>query len=52
MLTEWPEFAELDLGEVARLMRGNTIIDARNVLDASAVEKAGLHYTSIGRSAI
>jgi UDPglucose 6-dehydrogenase len=52
VLTEWPEFAELELDAIATAMRGDTIVDARNVLDARAVEKAGLHYTSVGRSAV
>jgi UDPglucose 6-dehydrogenase len=50
VLTEWPEFAELDLVAVARAMRGDTVVDARNVLDAHEVEAVGLHYASIGRS--
>jgi UDPglucose 6-dehydrogenase len=51
LVTEWPEFAELDLAEVARLMRGNVLIDGRNVFDPVRVREAGLTYEGVGRSA-
>jgi UDPglucose 6-dehydrogenase len=49
LVTEWPEFAELDLGAVASRMRGSLIVDGRNFLDPSAVRAAGLIYEGIGR---
>ena len=49
LVTEWPEFAELDWSEVARAMRGNLVIDGRNALDRDAVRAAGLIYEGIGR---
>ena len=33
LVTEWPEFAELDLREVAARMRGTLLVDGRNFLD-------------------
>jgi UDPglucose 6-dehydrogenase len=51
LVTEWPEFTELDLAEVARAMRGNLLIDGRNVLDPARVRDAGLVYEGVGRSA-
>jgi UDPglucose 6-dehydrogenase len=42
--TEWPEFATVNLNEVARRMRGLRIVDARNLLDPKAVRAAGLDY--------
>ena len=51
LVTEWPEFAQLDLAEVARLMRGNLLVDGRNVLDPARASDAGLVYEGIGRSA-
>lgn len=47
--TEWPEFAEVDLAEVASRMRGHRIVDARNLLDPKAVRKVGLDYWGLGR---
>jgi UDPglucose 6-dehydrogenase len=49
LITEWPEFAELDLAELAGAMRGDVVIDGRNFLDAEAVREAGLAYEGIGR---
>jgi len=51
LVTEWPEFIELDWGEVARAMRGTVVIDGRNALDAAAIAAAGLTYEGIGRAA-
>jgi UDPglucose 6-dehydrogenase len=49
IVTEWPEFAELDWQDVAELMRGEIVIDGRNMLDPDAVREAGLVYEGIGR---
>jgi UDPglucose 6-dehydrogenase len=51
LVTEWPEFRELDWGEVARRMRGATVIDGRNFLDAATIRASGLAYEAIGRRA-
>ncbi len=49
LVTEWPEFVELEWEQVARVMRGTLIIDGRNALDGEAVRAAGLTYEGIGR---
>ena len=49
LVTEWPEFGELDLADVAGRMRGNLVVDGRNYLDPQAVRSAGLVYEGIGR---
>ncbi len=49
LVTEWPEFIELDWHEVARAMRGTIVIDGRNALDAEAIQAAGLTYEGVGR---
>jgi UDPglucose 6-dehydrogenase len=49
LVTEWPEFIELEWGEVARAMRGALVIDGRNALDGDVVRAAGLTYEGIGR---
>ncbi len=33
LVTEWPEFKDLDWGEVASRLRGDLVVDGRNVLD-------------------
>jgi UDPglucose 6-dehydrogenase len=50
VLTEWPEFASIDLDTVAASMNGDAVVDARNLLDPSAVRAAGLRYDGVGRS--
>ncbi len=51
LVTEWPEFAELDLSAVAAAMRGDVLVDGRNLFAPSAVRDAGLVYEGIGRAA-
>jgi UDPglucose 6-dehydrogenase len=49
LVTDWPEFLQLDLGRLAEVMSGRTLIDARNMLDPSWAEDAGFSYEGIGR---
>jgi UDPglucose 6-dehydrogenase len=49
IVTEWPEFAELDWSEVAQRMPGTLVIDGRNFVDRDAVGAVGLIYEGIGR---
>jgi len=48
VLTEWPEFTEVPLPQVAQGLRGTTIVDARNLLSRPAAAAAGLHVVGIG----
>lgn len=47
--TEWPVYADVDLGAVAEAMAGNLIYDARNVVDPDQARAAGLTYIGVGR---
>ncbi len=49
LVTEWPEFAELDWGAAAGSMSRPVIIDGRNFLDPDALRAAGFTYEGIGR---
>src|ERR1700754_5114183 len=51
LVTDWPEFAELDLREVKAAMRGDLLVDGRNLYDPGDVLNAGLVYEGIGRAA-
>jgi UDPglucose 6-dehydrogenase len=51
LVTEWPEFRELDWSDVAARMAGTVVIDGRNHLDAAALAAAGLAYEGVGRGA-
>jgi UDPglucose 6-dehydrogenase len=49
IVTEWPEFAELDWAQVKKLMAGDLIVDGRNHVDREAVRAAGFTYEGVGR---
>jgi UDPglucose 6-dehydrogenase len=49
LVTEWRQFGELDLAEVARCMRGRLVLDGRNFFDPAAIRSAGLTYEGVGR---
>ena len=49
LVTEWPEFAELDWGAMATRMANPLIIDGRNFLDPATLRAAGFTYEGIGR---
>ncbi len=51
IVTEWPQFAELDLDQVRAAMRTPLVIDGRNLLDGDAVAAAGFAYEGVGRPA-
>jgi UDPglucose 6-dehydrogenase len=51
VVTEWPEFSELDWKEAAERMDGRLVVDGRNCLDPAAVAAAGLAYEGMGRGA-
>jgi UDPglucose 6-dehydrogenase len=46
--TEWPEFARADFALIRASMSGSAVIDTRNILDATLVRAAGLHYSGMG----
>jgi UDPglucose 6-dehydrogenase len=49
ILTEWKEFASLDLDRVRSLLKYPIIIDGRNLYEPRQMAEAGLIYHSIGR---
>ncbi|MBW4618787.1 MAG: UDP-glucose/GDP-mannose dehydrogenase family protein [Cyanosarcina radialis HA8281-LM2] len=50
LVTEWPDFRQIDYSQLAGLMRNKIIIDGRNFLDRESLSKAGFYYVGIGRS--
>ena len=50
LVTEWPEFAELDWREVAGRMARPLLVDGRNFLDPDVLRAAGFEYDGIGRA--
>jgi UDPglucose 6-dehydrogenase len=51
LVTEWPEFAELDWEQMARRMTTPLLVDGRNFLDPARLRAAGFTYEGIGRPA-
>ena len=50
VLTEWDEFKWLDLDEVKQRMATPAVVDARNLLDRSALRRRGFDYRGVGRN--
>ena len=49
ILTEWNEFRALNPKSILELMKGNTIIDLRNIFDPKEMSDAHVNYYSLGR---
>jgi len=52
VLTDWAEFAKLDLKRLYTLMRYPIVVDGRNLFDPQTMDAHGFTYISIGRPAI
>jgi len=50
VLTEWDEFKWLDFDKVAETMAAKRVLDARNLLDRSALKRRGFEFQGIGRA--
>ncbi len=51
ILTEWEEFANLDLSRLRQELRYPIVIDGRNLYDPEVMAAQGFTYYSVGRSA-
>jgi len=49
ILTEWNEYRNIDLNELKKIMKGNIILDTRNILDPLKTKEAGFIYEGVGR---
>jgi UDPglucose 6-dehydrogenase len=49
LVTEWPQFAELDWEAAAASMNAPVLVDGRNYLDPEPLRAAGFVYEGIGR---
>jgi UDPglucose 6-dehydrogenase len=47
--TEWNQFRAIDLTLCAELMRGDLVVDGRNIYDPEKVRAANLRYVGLGR---
>jgi len=51
ILTEWEEFANLDLGRLRQELKYPIVIDGRNLYDSEVMAAEGFTYYSVGRPA-
>jgi UDPglucose 6-dehydrogenase len=49
LVTEWPEYKNLDFNIIKSLMKKPVFIDAKNLLDDEQMTKSGFIYLGIGR---
>jgi len=52
LATEWNEFKQLDFGRIKTSMRGNIILDGRNLWDSETLRSLGFDYYGMGRGTI
>jgi UDPglucose 6-dehydrogenase len=50
LVTEWAEFAALDLPKLAGLMAGRVLLDGRRLFDPQKARAAGFDYARVGSS--
>ncbi|KZD20666.1 nucleotide sugar dehydrogenase [Tardiphaga robiniae] len=50
IMTPWPEFRTIDIGSLAKSLRGKVVIDPYGMLDRRAALAAGLEYHKLGVS--
>jgi UDPglucose 6-dehydrogenase len=48
IVTEWPEFRSPDFDQLKKRMKGNVILDGRNIFDKKEMEAMGFAYECIG----
>ena len=49
IMTEWNEFRSLDLKRIKSIMRGNIVLDTRNILSMDQLSELGFVYDNVGR---
>jgi UDPglucose 6-dehydrogenase len=49
VLTEWPEYRDLDLARLAAAMEVPCLVDGRNLFEPAAARAAGFEYVGLGR---
>jgi UDPglucose 6-dehydrogenase len=52
ILTDWAEFAELDLNRLNQTLRYPIVIDGRNLYEPAVMQAHGFTYLSIGRPSV
>jgi len=49
LITEWKPFRLINWSHIKQLMKGNVVVDGRNIYDPAELKAEGLNYYSIGK---
>lgn len=49
LVTEWPQFVQIDLAKAKKLLKSPIIVDGRNAIDNQRAKEMGFNYIGIGR---
>ncbi len=49
LVTEWNEFRQLDMNRIRKLMRGDVLLDGRNIWSPEKMREYGFRYFGVGR---
>jgi UDPglucose 6-dehydrogenase len=49
VVTEWPEFREIDFKKIKSLMKNPNLFDGRNMFKPAKMREAGFKYYGVGR---
>ncbi len=52
IITEWNEFRALDLSRLSKSMKGNLLVDLRNIYSIQEMQGKGFDYVSVGRARV
>jgi UDPglucose 6-dehydrogenase len=52
LVTEWPEFLDIDWDAAGSMMKRRVVIDGRNVLSGEQLAASGFSYASFGRGSL
>ncbi|WP_084396276.1 UDP-glucose dehydrogenase family protein [Henriciella aquimarina] len=52
IITEWDQFRALDLDRVKETLKGDVVVDLRNIYSPEDMTRRGFSYTSVGRPAV
>ncbi|MEM3401979.1 MAG: hypothetical protein QXH08_01985 [Candidatus Hadarchaeales archaeon] len=47
-MTEWPEFRDLPLEKLKKIMKRPVILDPKNFLDGEKLKRMGFEYYGVG----
>ena len=50
LLTDWPDYEDLDFGTISENMTSANLIDGRNVLCPETINRQGFEYSGIGQN--